>query len=816
MTTNVGLTINNSAANYFWNLQIVTDVTLSSDIVVLNNLTITAAGALDVSAANRQITVGHNWTRTAPGTFNARYGRVIFNNDGSPPAGGTLSTTDAAGETFWNLRVDKAADTLVFDSDFTVISEIHLANGTLAEGVGSRTITMGTASSPIPPQYVIWRNDVDMTGGTGFAAGNGKVQFMRPAPVEYHILGRTTFFEFECLVPNAVLKFEDNTTGTYGATDRATRVTGDFHIVGAAGNLIVLDNTSGSSAAGCGANPDTEHWVLHIIGTATIDYVNVSNSWAPPSATVTPGPNTFNGGNNCNWLFVIPIIAYWTLDTDGNGRIDRIRVQVDVGTQLSDNFDPAKLRAAVRGYTVIGFGTAGGANDDVFDILLQEGPYLDTDARPQWQLLTNDQPNGLYGIVGGAYVKSGSDVYTADDGARPVIGYTLAVAGQNRAYLHFSEPVYTDAAASAPITSTDFAYSDGGNPIASLSPEERSGTGAHAAMITFNGPLVADNLLLASAETLNAVAGQVYDQLYTVNPGLYANTNLDGNLNPGNKPMLATAHRVSDVGLGLIDPVFATTGDLYPQRDPLRGGIGRITAFDGSGWLRDLDIQLQARILAATATNWTTTMTFDVNVADPILLGGLWIPSGTTTLFPPAGRDGFHNANTNISSAPGVQTLGPGSPLRDFSILASEPKIKDGADLQFLFILDDGAGNLLPCARVANPTDPRTARPWSYKIRDMRVQRGNVTIMRNVINPTRGEKTDLHYSIGETGYLTIMVFDLKGDVVNILFRGQRSPGEYSTTWDGRNRGGRVVARGMYFIKVVGPGMNEIRKVLVVK
>jgi hypothetical protein len=35
-------------------------------------------------------------------------------------------------------------------------------------------------------------------------------------------------------------------------------------------------------------------------------------------------------------------------------------------------------------------------------------------------------------------------------------------------------------------------------------------------------------------------------------------------------------------------------------------------------------------------------------------------------------------------------------------------------------------------------------------------------------------------------------------------------------WDGRNRGGRDVARGIYFIKVVAPGVEETRKVLIVK
>jgi flagellar hook assembly protein FlgD len=67
-----------------------------------------------------------------------------------------------------------------------------------------------------------------------------------------------------------------------------------------------------------------------------------------------------------------------------------------------------------------------------------------------------------------------------------------------------------------------------------------------------------------------------------------------------------------------------------------------------------------------------------------------------------------------------------------------------------------------------------------------------------------------------SGTVTITVFDLKGDIVDILHRGRQDAGEHSTTWDGRNRGGNAVARGIYFIKLVGPGVSETRKVLVVK
>ncbi|HVP19829.1 MAG TPA: FlgD immunoglobulin-like domain containing protein, partial [Spirochaetia bacterium] len=74
----------------------------------------------------------------------------------------------------------------------------------------------------------------------------------------------------------------------------------------------------------------------------------------------------------------------------------------------------------------------------------------------------------------------------------------------------------------------------------------------------------------------------------------------------------------------------------------------------------------------------------------------------------------------------------------------------------------------------------------------------------------------VHYTVSTAGPVTITVFDLSGSVVNVLQRGSQGQGVYTTAWDGKNRGGRVVARGIYFIRVVGPGFDEIRKVLVVR
>jgi flagellar hook assembly protein FlgD len=72
------------------------------------------------------------------------------------------------------------------------------------------------------------------------------------------------------------------------------------------------------------------------------------------------------------------------------------------------------------------------------------------------------------------------------------------------------------------------------------------------------------------------------------------------------------------------------------------------------------------------------------------------------------------------------------------------------------------------------------------------------------------------YDLPKTGAVTINVFNLSGEIVKTLFKGTQPKGSYSYTWDGTNKGGRKVARGIYFIRVVGPDIDEYRKVMVVK
>ncbi len=64
--------------------------------------------------------------------------------------------------------------------------------------------------------------------------------------------------------------------------------------------------------------------------------------------------------------------------------------------------------------------------------------------------------------------------------------------------------------------------------------------------------------------------------------------------------------------------------------------------------------------------------------------------------------------------------------------------------------------------------------------------------------------------------MNVYVMTLDGNIVQQLEHGHISAGSHYYRWDGSNTGGSSVARGLYFVRVVGSGIDETRKVLCVK
>ena len=64
------------------------------------------------------------------------------------------------------------------------------------------------------------------------------------------------------------------------------------------------------------------------------------------------------------------------------------------------------------------------------------------------------------------------------------------------------------------------------------------------------------------------------------------------------------------------------------------------------------------------------------------------------------------------------------------------------------------------------------------------------------------ERTTLAFNLSREESVKVLIFDMKGNLVQILQNGTLPAGDHHLTWDGRNIGGQEVGRGVYIIKLL--------------
>jgi hypothetical protein len=519
-----------------------------------------------------------------------------------------------------------------------------------------------------------------------------------------------------------------------------------------------------------------------------------------------------------------------------DGRIDRIQVTVQAAVVK----DFSDFEVEVDGYNVLGYDPGIDVGDvetlasNQFWIILEEGDYLDTGATPAWRILNNTTViDSSTGDPVAIYTSKAQEI--PYDGAPPVIGYTLGVADspRNEVFVHFSEPVVDTVVDGSEIDQTNFTTAVGGGvaSISRISPfPAPTDNGMREAILNLAGPINAGDI---TGNTLNLTVNNVRD-IATPNSPLAddatdpADTTMAIGDVPASYAPVSTPspnHRISDIALGIVGNGIVEPVSAIGQTQPSGGsGVGIVTNFDGSDFLQQEDIVLQVHRYTGEAFTPDLYWENENSIPNSYKNSGLWLP--TTDEVANSGVRPFSGLVPRPwSPGPGSATMSPvAGDLFDNSNPVPPPatvwspggKIIDGADLDFFFLI---APNLY-AARCEDDTASdwyRRIRPWSIKIRDVVTQAGGISILNNIINPNRNERTSLHYTLSRGGTVTIQVFDLAGGLVEILQRGYQDAGEYAVAWDGRNRSGNVVARGIYFIRYVGPGgIDQIRKVLVVK
>jgi len=380
----------------------------------------------------------------------------------------------------------------------------------------------------------------------------------------------------------------------------------------------------------------------------------------------------------------------------------------------------------------------------------------------------------------------------------PKIRFMSAEIGGNSVYLQFTEPVYHGIASDKDreLKETDFSIHDSSNVIEDIVVFGDSGA-------------VTEAMLLM--RDVNTTA-------FALDSRISLNVTITDRAGTSAEP--SVIRRAVDLAVGAVDVLGASdgvhTGDAMTTTDALAtGALGLLRVFDGSGRLYDMDTTIFTALDLSGSASPATALAMYYDVAPPetaspnieitgrnTSLGQFWLPTF---------QSGF-----NLQGNQEARSLIPFSGSegsKNFLVPSSDPEIASGAEIGFLYRFGD-----LWVARdtTEEADDPRQFDLWRYKVQDIVKQRGGVTIMNNVIDSNKKERTALSIDLVEGGQVTVLVFTLDGDVVKSLQRGRLGAGTYTLTWNGTNSGGNPVARGVYFIRVVGPGIDEIRKVIVVK
>jgi hypothetical protein len=777
-------------------------------------------------------------------------------------------------------------------NNLVILEDVFIRNNGVLNGTGRGFEVGRNWNQNFPGARFEYRNSsVRFTGVNAMTRDPSN----NPVPPYITISGNTTWWDFICETPRLTIRFSSST----GATTSYHYVGNLFRIwAGSDAERISLsrdswpwtlpwpDPPTDPWPAPAPSNPSnpvnelerTKFWDLLVESAAGLELQNV-DIYYNYSRTILPIPLTVQAApflrHFCfNWLLRKSLIYSFTEDADGNGRIDRIRVQSSVPI-LNSPASFQNLQVEVPDYEIDtsrginGFARAGDSLRDALYIYLREKDYEDGEAVLRWRILSNtlvaERGNFLLEPLLGA-----DGFMPTIDTVPPRVTYALTLPEKNELFIQLSEPMVNP-------NGGDLNFVIPGNPVVTTRELRSKNWYPVEFLLTLTNSYKVEDLAAGNLRfTFNGHdrAARAVDLYDPDDPSDYpspkypvdwsyrnyvtvrgSGTAADPFRDEANRPIRtgsfyamvppnwlppespldrAYYHRLTDVLISLPPenasdsryffwPLWAkdnlTTvvdnGRMWgePQAD-----FGVIWDFTGAASLQDRDIVVQAR-MNDSLTDYRADVYFASRVPDVFRARtehgplGLWLP--------PFSQSNYVNIVPRPYTAAFTALRLDAAP-RLFNYHFSKELYSNLSQVDFFFQVQGGRTPLF-AARLDMlrggeiPSDwYRRVKPFSFLIHDITLQRSGVTILNNVIDPGKGEKTYIDYKLNRNGRVTIQVFTLDGTMVRVLQRGSQGAGEYRVSWDGKNRGGRTVARGMYFVRVVGPEMDEIRKVMVVR
>ncbi|MCK4271544.1 T9SS type A sorting domain-containing protein [bacterium] len=77
---------------------------------------------------------------------------------------------------------------------------------------------------------------------------------------------------------------------------------------------------------------------------------------------------------------------------------------------------------------------------------------------------------------------------------------------------------------------------------------------------------------------------------------------------------------------------------------------------------------------------------------------------------------------------------------------------------------------------------------------------GRYSLAQNYPNPFNAQ-TQIQFTVGETGHISLRVYNVMGQLVKTLVDGEMDTGEHRTVWNGTDENDRALASGIYFCRM---------------
>ena len=466
------------------------------------------------------------------------------------------------------------------------------------------------------------------------------------------------------------------------------------------------------------------------------------------------------------------------------------------------------------------------------------------DPKSEFTIYFDAQNSYVTDLAGNLLSRIKYELHTVDRSS-PAVVLTAAPCGKDELYIVFSKWINTDtiigyqsaankteldALASLPkaleLTGSSNIKIDDDVP-ARLVHRTQNATGF---ILKLNREVTKEDIVAGLYVKVKADAIYKYDNL----AGITANVTLIQDMT-GNYADAGKEHAFTDFAVNVIEPEFAYNIDINDTLgNNIQYGLYNSGSWAVHSWGEDQGnygtLNPDYNILIKVFDEYTfaptmylsnspdeTSVSYEYN-----RISGrnwrIWLPTISANISPVA--------NSNINTLAGEEDTENENRL-DYTIDFNSTDFSSYGDkdtISFLFdtgetVRHDGSSSSdspLYALRLSDINDSSSLDLWSIKLKSITTQRGNVSILNNVINPLNGEKAVVRLNMKNAGKINIMVMTLDGNIVTYLNRGEVSSGEQFFTWDGKNASGGVVARGMYFVRIVGNGIDETRKVMIVK